>query len=89
MSYWTEVTGLIKGSIQNKTSIKTILEETFDGYDLGKPNLPQDKDKDIAYIDVSFDGSDEEAIKKIEQFTNKLKQHKLTYDLSVTTRFHN
>jgi len=89
MSYWTDVTGLIKGSILNKTSIKTILEEVFDGYDLGKPNLSQDKDKDIIYIDFAFDGSDVEAMKRVEEFTNKLKQYKLTYDLSVTTRFHN
>lgn len=89
MSYWTDVTGLIKGSIQNKASIKTLLEEVFDGYDLGKPNLPQDKDKDIVYIDFSFDGSDEEAVGRLLVFTSKLKQHKLTYDLSITTRFHN
>lgn len=89
MSYWTDVKGVIRGSIKNKASVVTILEEVFDGYDLGYPYVSYYKPSDSVNIGFVFDSSDSEAIKKIEQFTNKLKQHKLTYDLSVTTRFHN
>lgn len=89
MSYWTNVNGYVKGIIHNKVSLKKVIEDTFDGYDTGRPQIYPSGLEDGICFDFSFDGSDEEAVGRLLVFTSKLKQHKLTYDFCVTTRFHN
>ena len=88
MSIWTQVSGTVTGCKTNHVSLKLLIIEFFEAYDIGRPMIKQtNPDHDITEFSFCFDEEGQHAAIKVSKFKEMLCLNHLGYDFEATVRF--